>query len=345
MKPSRMLLLAVLLGAACSHRPEADDPCARFLEHQKQPPNLKLIPKEGLHRLRVLYLEDPRVPQITAPGRQELYRRVEKLAKRWYGYQIELLEVGARDLAQEFARPGPFDDSDQEACFQRSRIEPGTPEGQGALRLVVDRIYQERGPDVFNQAFPKTRDMPAWRACEEAVSLFTQLYGSVSGLRSRAGALLGTPEQKRMYSFMHWVAFSRWTREADFILTNATMVEAEGTMPLYVLARGGVTTGVTDNNPEAAYGAASVVTLLPFLAGERFTKPAAPETPSPERLDAAATMFMHELGHFLLRYGEIYGEPGCVHSASTSLNYFKWHRTIRRADNACPKRPAVVERF
>jgi len=340
-----LALALALLPGACSRFAGGGDPCASFLAGPQQASKLKPVPRDGVLRLRVLYLEDPRVPLITASQRQELYRRVEALAGRWYGYRLELLEVGSRDLAQEFARRGPFDDADQEACFEQERIEPDTLAGRWALRSVAERVYAERGPEVFDQAFPGTRGVPASQAREAALSHFTRLYGAVSGMRNGSGALLGTPQQKRMYSFLHWVAYTRWTREADFLLTNATMVEAEGSMPLYVLARGGVTTGLTDNNAAAPYGAAGVVTLLPFLSGERFAQPAAPETPLPERLDAAATMWMHELGHFLLRYGEIYGEPGCVHSASTSLNYFQWHRAIRKADNACPRTPEVVERF
>ncbi|TBR22387.1 hypothetical protein EPO15_08105 [bacterium] len=337
-----LLVLLAGLAAACSRR----HPCDKVAQDYDKLPRLAPVSKAAPVTLRVLYLEDERLPTLTAEGRAELYRRVEALTKRWYGYTLRLSEVGARPLRIEFAGERmPFASPDQAACLAASRLDLETKAGKEGLLYLVGREYAVRGREVFERLFPETKGMDPYPARAAAAAKVRSVNAWLAGLETKAGALVRSEEDRRLTSTLHWMVYIREQTDADFVLTNTAMIEPDNDMPVYVLARGGLTTGFVDNNPKAPYGAAGVVTLLPFLGGERLFDPSAKPTTASENVDAAATMWLHELGHFLNRYGEMYGETGCVHVASESLAYFKWHRAIRKADNKCSAPPAAVSKF
>ena len=309
-------------------------------------PLISPVPKTGTVELRVLYLEDARVPTLDAKGRAGLYARVERLAQRWLGYRIRLREVGARDLRAEFSSPeAAFRRPAEQACLAASSFDPATSAGERVVADLLAREFDLRGPQVFARLFPETLGMPPDRAKAAALRRFLALHKGLYTVQTKEGPLLAGPQDMEMYSFNHWIMYLREVNEADFVITNAAWMVPDDDMPIYVLARGGLTTGVVDNSPRNRYQAVGAVTLLPFLSGETLLDPKAKPTTEAENLDAAATMWAHELGHFLNRYGEMYGESGCVHVASEGLRYFQWHRAIRKADNACAKPPAVVTKF
>lgn len=335
-----VLVAALAVGCKRSH------PCDFMAKNYDALPILKPIPKSGPVRLRVLYLEDNRLPTLTAEGRAALYSRVEGLVKRWFGYTVMLQEVDARPLRIEFAgKDLPFANDAQQACLDSARLNLSRPEDLATLEDMVGREYAARGAEVFERLFPEARGLDPVSARRTAAAKVRSMNAWLSGLGTKGGPLVRTEEDRRLTSTLNWMVYNRTQNEADFIITNTVMLEPDVEMPIYVMARGGVTTGLVDSNPKAPYGASGIVTLLPFLSGERLFVPAAAETTPAENLDAAATMWVHELGHFLNRYGEMYGEAGCVHVASEGLGYFKWHRAIRKADNRCSRLPAVVPKF
>lgn len=336
------MALALLAVSACAKR----DPCAFLGRRYDALPKLKPVPKDGVHELRVVYLEDGRVPGLDAAGRASLYRKTESLAEHWLGYRIRLREVGARDLRAEFSRPDvPFRRPEEAACIAAADFDPSAPQGRKVVEGLVEREYAARGEKLFSRLFPDAAGKPRAEACRLAVERFMDLHRFLSSLPARGGPLLQDVTDRAMYSFLYWASYLRWATEADFYLTNAAMLVPDNDMPIYVLARGGLTTGFVDNAPQLPYGGVGVVTLMPFLGGARLLDPSASPTARAEDIDAAATMVLHELGHFLARYGEKYGEAGCVHVASQDLRYFQWHRAIREADNRCAALPELVSKY
>ena len=72
-----------------------------------------------------------------------------------------------------------------------------------------------------------------------------------------------------------------------------------------------------------------LVALFPFLSDAPVFMRERGTIPKDELLDVIATLCLHELGHFFLRYAEHYDHPHCVHVAPTGLNYYTWHQAIR----------------
>ena len=99
-------------------------------------------------------------------------------------------------------------------------------------------------------------------------------------------------------------------------------------MPIYVTVRGGLTTGLTDNNPRSPYQGATMVGLFPFLSDAPVFLRERGRIPAAELLDVIATFCMHEMGHLFCRYAEYSDHPHCVHVAPLGLDYYNWHRSI-----------------
>ena len=85
-------LVALLAGSGCAQEPRT------WAEYTESLPPLQTIPHESSHTLRVLYLEDPRLPKLDEKQRETLYRKIEILLAQWYSFKVDLVEVGAGDL-------------------------------------------------------------------------------------------------------------------------------------------------------------------------------------------------------------------------------------------------------
>ena len=173
-----LFLAAIILAASgCSRQ----DPCAFLGARYEALPALKPIPKDGVHELRVLYLEDERVPGLDAAGRAALYRRVQALSGRWLGYRIRLREVGARDLRAEFSRPdAPFRRPGEAACIASWDFDPEAKKGRTVLEGLLKREYAARGEKLFSRLFPESAGKPPAEARRLALDRFMDLHRYVA---------------------------------------------------------------------------------------------------------------------------------------------------------------------
>ncbi|MCX6951059.1 MAG: hypothetical protein NTV51_02560 [Verrucomicrobia bacterium] len=297
------------------------------------PPPLVPLPKDRPYELRVLHLVDPRLPTLTADQRRALHTRIEVLLQSWYGYTVTLREVGVRDLAANFAA--------SEAVFARHAdllqldIDPATGPGRARLRATV-RAALARHPlpliATHLQSGPLTSQA---QAVELAFNRFLSRLKELQSIPVANGEPFSIPSQRRLNSYAHWCAHNYDQAEADFIFTNSMIVGADAEMPLYVIARGGVSAGNTNGNLHNAFHATGMVSLFPFLSDAPFWLRERGPLPEAERLDVVATLALHELGHFFLRLAEASDHPHCVHVAPPGFRFLEWHRAIRE-HGPCP---------
>ncbi len=138
------------------------------------------------------------------------------------------------------------------------------------------------------------------------------------------------PKHPEYTNFGYWVALTAFAKSTDFYVTNTVTAGADSTMPIYVVARGGVTTGLIENNAQNPSQGCGYLGLFPYLQDSPFFYDYRGKfRDEEERLDAIATMWLHELGHLYPRYAEHYGHAHCVHVAAKGLDYIGWHRRIR----------------
>lgn len=303
---------------------------AQTLSLPVQPPPLKDLPKDRPYELRVLYLEDPRLPTLEPAQRAELYTKLQRLAATWLGYRVSLREVGHHALSAYFSAHDTLFAA-HAAEIRAIAIEDPVARGAERLRAAIARDFRLRPLPLIERylrAGPLTT--PA-AAVETALRQFSAKLTELRATPLADGTPFFDATQPHLTSFAYWAVLMEQIREADFVFTNSMIAGADTGMPLYVIARGGLTTGLTHNNDRNPYQNATMVGLFPFLSDAPVFLRERGRIPDDERLDVIATFCLHELGHFFLRYTEYYDHPRCVHVAPTGLNYYAWHQAVRAA--------------
>jgi hypothetical protein len=330
MNARRVLRLWSALGLALGSLLFTAPLPAQTLSLPVQPPPLQDLPKDRPYELRVLYLEDPRLPTLDPAQRGELYTRIRRLVATWLGYRVSLREVGQQALAAYFSSHDTLF-AEHAALIRATEIEAPDAGSGARLRTTIARDFRFR-PLPLIERYLRAGPLTTQAAAVEIA--LRQFSAKLTELRA-APLADGTPffdaAQPRLTSFAHWAVLMEQIREADFVFTNSMLAGADTGMPIYVIARGGLTTGLTDNNDRSPYQAATMVGLFPFLSDAPVFLRERGRIPDDQRLDVIATFCLHELGHFFLRYAEHYDHPRCVHVAPTGLDYYAWHQAVRAA--------------
>jgi hypothetical protein len=289
---------------------------------------LRDLPKNRSYELRMLYLEDRRLPSLTPDQRTALYAKIEHLLATWYGYKVKVRETGQHRLAAYYAA--------HEAIFtqQRDRLKTidldlAAATAPARLRAVIAADFAPRPLSQIERYLNAGPFSSQPQAVEVAARQFWQKLGELRQAPLADGTPFFDPAQARLNSYAHAAVLIEHLTEADFVLTNSMIVGADAEMPIYVIARGGLTTALIDNNDRSPYQAAVLAGLFPFLSDAPVFVRERGVIPQAEVLDVIATLCLHELGHFFLRYAEHYDHPHCVHVAPTGLNYYTWHQAIR----------------
>jgi hypothetical protein len=352
------LLLALCVPLSAAPQDTALDDANRALDSAKAaaaaagrssaptPAPLRLLHKDKRYALRVLYLEDERLPSLARPERETLYRKVEQLLRDWYGYDVGIRETRRESLPAYFKSLEPvFASPENSSMIQDAELDPSTPEGLDRLDGVIWHDFKRRKMSLIRRYFPLPRGASKDKATTAAMALFLERLNAVRSIPTKDGSPFYAQEFKDTQSFPRWLVVLRELRDADFILTNTAIAGADSSMPIYVIARGGITTGMVENNPSDPYQAAGMVAFFPLLSQTPFFLKNRGEIPKEERIDAVASFWMHELGHFFLRYGEAYGEEGCVHVAPEGLAYCAWVKGVQAKQGRCRLKPGTLTRY
>lgn len=329
---ARMSSLSIFLSLALA-------PVAVF--PQELPP-LRELSREKTHELRTLFLEDPRLPTLSADQRQALYSKIEKLARDWYGFDVRLKDLGSRPLSEHFKMHEPTFRKHKEG-IEAATIDASAPDSERQVRETISRDLEHREPAQILRYFGGDK-APKEKLVERALKRFQTQLREMLDAPMADGKAFQLPGLGRYHSYPHWTAIQFEEAEADFLLTNTMIVGPDAGMPIYVIARGGVTTGNTNNNPHNAFQGTVMVGLFPFLSDAPYLLRERGALAEGERLDVAASFCMHELGHLLLRYAEHYDHPGCVHVAPKGLDYLAWHRDVR-SKGPCRLEHRKLERY
>jgi hypothetical protein len=331
-----LVVLVASLGASLTSI------AAEIVSRVLRPP-MKHLPTGNIYELRVLYLEDDRLPTLDPAQVTELCAKIENLVKEWFGYRVRMRVVGRRSLSDYFAanerifRRYP-------SLIQNFELDPTRPADQGKITEAIARDFRAR-PLPAIEGYLRTENLGSHAAAVKfAYRQFVDQLLELRAIPLANGKPFFAPDHGRLNSFPHWCALLKEIEEADFIFTNSMVLGADTTMPIYVIARGGVTTGATDNNSHNPFQVAAMVGLFPFLSDAPIFLRERGRISETERLDVIATLCLHELGHFLLRHAENYDHAGCVHRAPARLNYYEWHQAVRKA-GPCPLPHVISARF
>ena len=198
-------------------------------------PPLRVLPQDRSYELRVLYLEDRRLPTLTAARRRDLYAKIECLLNDWYGYRATLREVDRRNLsdyfsAQERVFAGYADLDHQEALALKH------------LRDTIARDFRARPLPLIERYLQTSPLTSKTAAIEIAQQRFQQKLTELREAPLADDSPFFDADQPRLSSFPHWGVLTAEITEADLVFTNSMIAGADTTMPIYVIARGGLTT-------------------------------------------------------------------------------------------------------
>lgn len=336
-------ILIVLLIAACGKRVDLKKEGARYDAYLAALPDLRPVPQDQPVELSVLQVRNSRLPDLEAKEVANLYSDVEILAKKVFGYSLRIKTLGSETIESYFDRTRgrlvDFPIAYPAAAFPISYFAKNRDE---AISEVFVEIFKNSDKKKIVTYLGKVND-PA-QATREFVE---KLKGALAGPDLTGRALLSekNPQDEPYYSYGHWSSILQGEKQADFILTNTGIIGADNGMPLYVVARGGVTNAFVENNAYRPHQGAGVVGMYPFLSDTPYFIEKRGKLSSDEKREAIAWLWLHELGHLLLKKEENYTYLDSVHRAPATLKYSEWVKAIRATQDHHTKNIKEMKKF
>lgn len=317
------------------HNPPHDKAWENF--HKTIQP-LTPLDQGELHQLRVLHVIDKRLDNLSAQDYAKLYQIIEEKTKVHLGFTVELQAVGEIGIDEYFEQGRRhFEKPHYRQYIMEGYLDPRWDDA--ILRQTVAQAIahlDDRSLLRYIRAGSPDNHPPETMLLENRATAenlfyerFMQLSSQLRKVKS-GGVVVQAPEYLHTQAYHYWLILLMEETRADIILTNTIIAGADSAMPLYVINRGGVTTGVTENNFHNFYAGISMVAALPITSNDPFFVSRRGEIPQGELLETIAAMVVHELGHLMLRLVEYYDLPGSIHNAPVDLDYYGWYKGLRR---------------
>lgn len=334
---------AALLLAACAKPVDLKQEEAKYDAYVAALPELKEVPRGDKVVLTVHYVERPQLPALDTNQREDLYRLTEDLVKKTLGYDLKIEETivyRARDFLKAVA-----------PRFKAS------PQRYPALAYPISFFAADRDARVLAAIKPAFAKHPAARIAqylgehntpEAAARFFITRLGEIYGETDFSGKAIlsaANAQEEVLFSYGHWSSILQGERDADFILTNTGIIGADTGMPLYVIARGGVTSAFVENNAYRPFQGVGVIGLYPFLSDGAVFRAQRGELTLGQKLETIAWIWVHELGHLLMKKDENYTLKDSVHRAAPDLRYYDWVRRIKKSRNHHSDQVQLMKKF
>lgn len=326
----RYLLIPLIL-IACGKKIDLKKEEARYDEYIAGLPELKPVPTDRPVTLSVLILDNPDLPGLDENEITQLYSQVQSLAKQIYGYDLRITHLTRKNIRSYFDEvKGRFKDFPIAFPAHGFPISYFAPDRDSRITEVFASLYKKTDKKRLADYLGEVTTPEAGTK-----QFVAKLSGALAGpdLKGRPLLAEGNRNDEILYSYGHWSTLLQGEREADFILTNTGIIGADNGMPLYVIARGGVTNAFVENSAHRPYQGAGVVGMYPFLAETQYFNEQRGKLSRVEKIEAIAWLWLHELGHLLLKKEENYTFADSVHRAPATLRYMDWVNAIRNTRN------------
>ncbi len=324
-------LLPLLILSFCSKPVDLKKESDRYDAYVAALPDLKEVAKTAPINLRVRYVEATNLPGLTLEERTKLFRELEAKVREIYGYTLSVTEGRPAKITDFFA-----------SVDRRFREFPIAFPAQGFLISYFSadrdaRITAAIEATLKSQSKEKIREyLGEIKTAPEGTRSFLQKLDRIYAEKDLAGnAILDRSHasDERYYSYGHWSSLLQAEKDTDFFLTNAGILGADTGMPLYVIARGGVTTALVENNAHSPLQGAGVLGLYPLLADTAFFNEQRGALTREQKIETILWIWLHELGHLLLKKSENYTFADSVHRAAPNLRYYDWVKQIKASRN------------
>ncbi len=299
---------------------------------------LPVLP-DGVIELRVAYVRNPRLPEMSDAQLQLLMESARVGVREHFGRDIQFtapVRLGVQELFQRFTAADVRN-------LHRGIYDFKTGRGNDArLRTAFVQDlgrHQDNLDDQINYVRPYLLAPLAGRSYEALgdALMQTQLarLRQFTAQRLSDGGLLMDGHPYNEYAFWGSLDFIRLPYEV--VITNQLIASVEYyDVEVHSAIRGGISNGITAQNGAARFLSTSVVSTYPFIAEDAATR-ALRGNESYSGDDAAqyaAYLLVHELGHQLWHLGHPFGKKACVMNPTQLLHFRVWVSQLSATD--CP---------
>jgi len=320
-------LIALVLSMSCGLAPA-----------QKPTLPLPALP-DGVIELRVAYVKNPRLPEMTDAQLQLLLEIARQGVREHFGREIKFAapaRLSVQDMFQRFT-------AEQLKFLNSGVYDFKTGRGdEGRLRKAyVQGIgrHKDNLDDQIEYVRPYLLAPLTGRGYEALSDALMQTHlarlRQFQAQRLPDGGLLIDDQPYNEYVF--WGSQDYIRLPYEIVITNQLIASAEYFDPeVHSAIRGGVSNGITTPNGGARFGSTSVVSTYPFIGDDTATKELRGNVSysGEDAANYAAYMLVHELGHQLLHLGHPYVRKACVMNPVELLHFRAWVSQFSAKD--CP---------
>ena len=305
---------------------------------------LRDLPLEREYVITVLRVIDDRLPSLSEDEFQDMLDRTRAYIREYLGYDVKFFLKANLGLL-EFMRSMEFIRSSKEmAELKKSLLDPDDPGDRERLRSSIRNLVEGTDESVLRDYIPGYGNFKSRRDLSEHLcAQYVRKLNRIRLIATKKGALADPPYEEAL-TYPFWELALRHLKGSHFIFTNTIMADMELDIPIYVVLRFGITTGMVTENRRNEFGAAGVMFTMPFISRDGFFEAEREEAIPPERLtDVIALYTVHELGHFLNHYRDYYDHRNCIMVPANDLNYYRWYR--ERKEKKCGLKHEKLKRL
>jgi len=292
-------------------------------------------------RLCVAHAINPRLPRLSAEQIAETLALARADARSTFAVELEFEPVVEIPIGDLFDRiPRRLTDMAHEAAYRR-RVDAislaglredfaeqlrSHPELVAAYRTYIGELLPERTADLAGAlAEIQHERLLHWRALT---------------------ATDGHPviDDKPYNEYTYWNMVGYVGIPYDLVFTNQLVASVErGDAVVYSGLRGGVTLGGTTYNRGSATRTFSFVTTFAMTSDDQWVRSLRGEKVAPEVVSRyVEVVLLHELGHQLFHYADLFDVPACVMQPVRLLRF--WESAFTVVPDGCPKSHPQMQR-
>lgn len=334
--------LAICIAVACRKAAPKSD-AAAFDAYIEALPELKAVTAGTKIFLNVRYVEHPTLPTLTPAARARLYRATEVAVKKIFAYDLAIRETETLSITNYFARErGAFGAAPIRFPADSYLISWFASDRDQQIHDAVASALKKQSPERLREYLGATTEPAA--VSRNFIARLKEIYAEPKA--DGQPLLTATNAADEVwFSYGHWDTLALAERACDFTLTNIGIIGADTGMPLYVIARGGVTSAFVENNAHRPYQAAGVLALYPLLADTPVFQRVRGVLTSEQKEETILWVWLHELGHMLLKKEENYTFVDSVHRAPPDLRYYEWVKRVKNSRNQHSQEIAQAKKF
>jgi len=306
---------------------------------------LKDLPADREYVISVQRVIDSRLPSLTEAQFQDMLDRLQGYIREYLGYRVSFYLMGNQDLLM-FSKSMDFSESAETMkALKNDLLDMDSPADHQRLRDYIFKLVSRTETKVLRRY---VKDYDTFESREKLADHLYRQYvvklKRIQNITTADGTPLNAPAYAETLTYPFWDMALMHLKNAHFIFTNTVMADMEVNIPIYVVLRYGVTTGMVEKNLYNSYRAAGILFTYPFLSADGFFVSERGEAIPPEELtDVIALYATHEFGHFLNHYKDYYDHDNCIMVAAMDLNYYQWYRL--RKEKKCDLKHEKLKQF